>query len=288
MFVLLTSQKEVFNGVFLFMEDCFLKRLENHVLANRKIYTWGKALGVSSGAVDKLLKGAVPGIDIQLSMQHKENCNLTFLNTGKGKPFNVCNFSSADGIIEYMAELLEEARWNIYIVQAQSQLTLVFQRTGQYQYKTKLIDHHACEVINGPYNEAVNKYLSTKLDDNKVYYPTLSDELVGQITSGFLGSFALFGDKSTSGILNHLNQATPILEVLPPVLASQKNTVDSHLMRAVIRLIEQSLIESRVELSVDIRAKVITAAYNYAVRTKASASTLDAHGILAILDTIAD
>ena len=268
------------------MNDCFLKRLENHVLANRKIYTWGKALGVSSGAVDKLLKGAVPGIDIQLSMQHKENCNLTFLNTGKGKPFNVNNFSTSQGMIDYMAELLTSAPWNIYIVRADSLITLVFQQPGQYEYKTKLIDHDVCEVLVGQYTEAVYKYLSTKLEFNKVYYPKLSEEVVEQITTGYMGTYALFGDQKTSGILNHLSQATLVLDELPPVTVSEQNTADSHLMRAVIRLIEQSLIENRIELSVDTRAKVITAGYNYAVRTRASAATLDPHGILAILDTI--
>ncbi|WDE12731.1 hypothetical protein [Thalassomonas haliotis] len=270
------------------MNDCFLKRLENHVLANRKIYTWGKALGVSSGAVDKLLKGAVPGIDIQLSMQHKENCNLTFLNTGKGKPFNVNNFPASQGMIDYVAELLATAPWNIYIVRADNLITLVFQQPGQYEYKTKLIDHDVCEVLVGQYTEAVYKYLSTKLEHNKVYYPKLSEEVIEQITSGYLGTFALFGDKKTSGILNHLSQATAVLDQLPSTVASEQNTADSHLMRAVIRLIEQAIVENRIELSVETRAKVITAGYNYAVRTGSSVSSLDPHGILAILDTIVE
>ncbi|WDE06288.1 hypothetical protein SG34_005015 [Thalassomonas viridans] len=256
------------------------------MLANRKIYTWGKALGVSSGAVDKLLKGAVPGIDIQLSMQHKENCNLTFLNTGKGKPFNVNNFSSSRGMIDHMAELLINAPWNIYIVRADSLLTLVFQQPGQYEYKTKLIDHDVCEVLVGQYTETVHKYLSTKLEFNKVYFPRLSEVVVEQITEGYLGTYALFGDAKTSGYLNHLSHTIPVLDELPPATVSEQNTADSHLMRAVVRLIEQSIVEGKAEVSVETKANIITASYNYAVKSGAKANTLDSQGILAIVDAM--
>ena len=221
-------------------------------------------------------------------MQHKENCNLTFLNTGKGKPFNVGNFSTSQEMIDYVAELLTTAPWKVFIVRADSLLTLVFQQPGRYHYKTKLIDHNVCEVLNGQYSEGIYKYLSTKLESNKFYAPKLSDEVIEQISSGYLGTFALFGDESVSGLLNHQSQATLVLDQLPAVVVSPKNTVDSHLMQGVIRLIEQSIIESKLELTADTRAKVITAAYNYAVRTQASANSLDPHGILAILDSIVE
>ena len=60
------------------------------MLGARRLYPWASTIGVSKGAAEKMQKGVIPGSEILRIVHLYEGVELTWLVTGRGRPFCIC------------------------------------------------------------------------------------------------------------------------------------------------------------------------------------------------------
>lgn len=248
------------------MSDNFLQRLKFNVLVNRNLRSWGKDLGVSDDVITKLEKGFVPGIEVQLAIRNKENCDLVFLNSGVGSPFNIENCSSSEDFIDKLTSLMTFERMNIYIIGEGSMLTLVFQRAGQYHYQEKTLSCIFCHVLCGPFDHDVYQCFKAHQSRHRLYLPYITSHIAKEIIRGEHGVYSLFGDDNNKGLLNSGNDLQSV-ELIKPV-ETITGIINSRLMRAVMVLVEQTIVEQQLILSSEEKSEAIAASYTFAINSK--------------------
>ena len=272
------------------MSKNFSERLTK-VLDGRKPTPWGKGIGLNSATTSGLFAGKQPGSEILNAIMRKENVSLSWLLSGKGPQFLINHCQTAEAFYDLLGDLLEEERWNdIYVCNAPNGLTVVLTQPGQYDYKGTPIDYTVIEVLNGPVNDDLIQGLSAEKDigeQNKysshVHFCRLNEQDARDISNGCAGTFDLFGDSNTQGILEYSSR-TDYLEDLVPTATTPTEAADPQLLRAVIEQFEKVLIEEGITLTASARARAITAMYRHAAKT----SEVDPLVALAIIEASAD
>lgn len=282
------------------MSDLFRDRIEK-VLNKRKIYPWGKGLGISAGATEKINKGVFPGAEILNAMMRKENLSISWLTGNKGRPYMIRRCLS-DG--ELSAEILmhcqDEPDWNVHLFTGTNgELVVGLFMPAAYDYKGKPIQYIACELITGPLGEHTKRALmmiSGALDGKKgrLYHRKQQPSDIRRLIDGLMGTEELFNNTVSPDPteedhpINSSDDMEALLEQLQQAQDAHKGTitnlVDISLMRAVITLVEEIAMEEDITLDSTKRAKVITAVYRHAARNFATAQTLDKNSIMGIIE----
>lgn len=241
------------------------------VLSDRKKIAWGESLGFNKSTVTRIFGGEVPGTDILNAIMRKENLSLSWLLSGRGDEFVVARTQIPEEFGDLLEVLLEEGHWTAHICNAPNGATVVLDRPGQYEYKGKAIDYRIVEIINGPVSEELIKELRLEKsigDDNKCYSSfklcELDEDTAWSLSNGYLGTFKLFGDSEFRGLLEKSITDKDIASLLKVSTPKSELPVDTNLMRGVIELVDNVLVEEGIHLDTPTKARIITAAYRSA------------------------
>lgn len=245
------------------MTESFVDRL-NFVLDDRKQTPWGRSLGFAGGSISSIFGGRVPGSEILNVIHRAENVNLNWLLTGEGSPYIVEYFQSADALSDYVCAMLHEEEWVVHVVSHIDTACLVLTQPGAYEFKGKWVDYRMVHVIVGPGDDV----LKNVLDDyhksgGHIFVSELSEEQRQDIMSGQIGTYLLFGQMNP--LLNTIRVAGHISQIeFTGGSNKEKPPIDTTVMRAVVRLVDEREQELKAKLTSDERSRVITAVYRQA------------------------
>ena len=281
----------------------FRDRLE-FILSGRKIHPWAASLGVSKGAAENMWKGNAPGPEILNAIMLKENINLSWFLSGEGSPFMVrrCETDAefADTIRNYD---VVNNQWRLLLCTDGSRLLIFLSRPQTYQYKEKNIEYHAFEVITGPVGALIHQALLDAYDKTisapkEVATITWSAAQLGfselsKLIQGEVGPIQAFGDgKKVKPIISTHYVDGPDAIIRKIIINNEASStanyseVRTELMRAIIRLVEQTAEDESISLSIEDKAKIYTSLYRHAERRGVSSKDLDRSNILSILEVI--
>ncbi len=248
------------------MDKTISNRLKD-VLGGRKATPWGKKMGLNATTISGIFSGKQPGAEILRCIAKTENLSVTWLLEGKGAPYLVDACPSAEVFADRVAAHIEDQIWNeVHLLNAPNGLTVIFCGPAQYDYKGTSVQYQTVEIVTGPVSEALIEHLEQSPLPTWKY--SLQEGSAEQIASGQVGTFGLFGDGRSEGILDwpHGNRDTElsIWDLIPQEAPKEAPPIDTRLMRAVIELVDNILVEEGIELDIPTRARVITAAYRSA------------------------
>lgn len=264
------------------MDISFEERL-NYVLNDRKQTPWGKSLGFTSASISHIFSGGrIPGPEFLQAICRAENVNLNWLLSGKGKPFNVTYIQSAKSFVVYVNTMLTDENWQVCVCSLSEQTVLVLTQPAQYEFKGKWIDYTLCEVLVGQGSEELAFILNEHQPERDTYAtPNLPGNILKKIVNGELGTYALLHHPDTR--LENWMQAVPKQAFGFAPENCQSAPISVHLMRSVIKLIEQHEKDVSIFLNTDLRARVITAVYRQAEK-----ADLTEEEIKAVIETAFD
>jgi hypothetical protein len=256
------------------------------MLAGRKIYPWGLCIGLSNGAISHLSKGAVPGYELQTIIQRQEGVSWRWLAEGESKPFEVETYIDAGDFGERFEYLIGDVDNQCFIIEFGQICTFVTITSKQYEQKGKLFDYAKVVIITGPYHQCILNSLNNFAEQRDIYRTNIDAATQKEIRNGQLGIYALFGDDKKQGLLSNENCLSEVDKLRAPSKFDKVQLVDIQLMRAVILIVEQTIIEQQVNMTIEDKTKVIASVYTYALRTNKTADTLDVQSALVAIDTL--
>jgi hypothetical protein len=168
-----------------------------HLLGDRKIHPWGKAIGISKGSLESIMKnGGMPGADTLTAIRRSENVNLTWLLEGKGAPYSVNTCSTDQAAAELLDTLTHDESWEVTLVSDGACAVLVLSQPGAYAIKDREVEYTIVEVIAG----AIGQKTIATLRNNwvhgigvlKMFYVTVDTATLEKIERGEVGTYRLF------------------------------------------------------------------------------------------------
>ena len=174
------------------------------MMAGRKPAHWAKRHSISNGTLSRLSENNVPGPEILTVMQRTENVNVNWLLGSGRNPFMIDTHIDQTSFIDYLNYHSEDTDYHLDYLLAENLNTLVvvFSQPASMQFKDKTIGYKHLEVLAGPITEATLKTLSAlKHKHAHSHEFILSDIQTRQLTRGEFGTYLLFGDTDTSGLI---------------------------------------------------------------------------------------
>ena len=275
------------------MEQNFIERLAQ-VLAERKPTPWGERLGFNKSTVSRIFSGVVPGSEILNAIMRYENISLSWLLSGKGDQFLIERVQTPAEFSDLLEAHTSGEIWeSIYVCNAPNGLAVILTQPGRkLDYKGKELDYTVIEVINGPVDSGLVEMLKGEKEigdanacHSNVYLCQLEEQDAWNLSNGFMGTFALLGDNEYRGLLEVAESAENVEDLLPThSLKTGEQPVDTRLMRGVIELVDNVIIEEGIQLDTAVRARIITAAY----RSAEKKGEVDPITISAIIEAASD
>ncbi len=142
----------------------FLERM-NFVLAGRRPFVWGKAVGLSTGTMSRITSGHVPGADILGLISRVENCSVSWLLTGQGNPYLVHRHDrDADLSDDLRAHLVDEP-WRLHLLEDGARAVVVLTLQAALGEGDGAVGYTAVEAFCGPFGpvtaDLVRQYVAT-------------------------------------------------------------------------------------------------------------------------------
>ncbi|HDY7894727.1 TPA: transcriptional regulator [Vibrio vulnificus] len=245
------------------------------LIKDRKKTPWGKELGFTSPSITAMFNGHVPGPEFLQAIRRAENVNLNWLLTGEGAPYIVEYFQSADTLSDYVCAMLHEEEWVVYVCSSQGTACLVLTQPGAYEFKNKWIEYRIVHVLVGPSDDIVGNVLIDNHHDGKhIFVPLISEEERQAIITGQVGTYEML--EKNPPILNVFNATGHIGDLEFTGGERIEKPVNITTMRAVVRLVDNCENALGTSLSSDQRARVITAVYRQAEKSKLSDDEIQA------------
>lgn len=182
-------------------EKEFTPRLE-WVLADRKLTPWAKKLGLSSGTAARLLSNVVPGTDILTAIMRTEHVNLNWLLEGKGSPFMLDSYTSADAFENMLSIHAQDAQYTAYLsIDMQSGMaSVVLMQPATFEFKNKSIEYQQIETLYGPCRNPLA--LSEALKGCDIHSFSLTQLDAMAFSRGQFGTYKLLGDDKHKGLVS--------------------------------------------------------------------------------------
>lgn len=182
------------------------------ILADRRPYPWGEALGFHKGTVAKMVKqGSPPGPEFLSIISRVENVSITWLLTGEGSPFMATVFAS-DAEAEYLLDmhLTDEPGWDLYLIGCAGEHAIVLAQPGEITLKERQpISYTIVEVLVGAIGP---RTLHRAAEHPQLWQLDLPPETFQALRAGQLGTYALFGsgqgEGAASGLLTAAKRLT--------------------------------------------------------------------------------
>ncbi|WP_461535234.1 hypothetical protein [Spongorhabdus nitratireducens] len=267
----------------------FLERIE-FLLAGRKIYPWGEALGISKGAVEGIRKNIIPGSDILKAIREQEQVNLDWLVAGAGQPFQVGFCDNPDQLHQVWSEP-EEAAADTFLLTDGNRLIVMRRWSAIHCYKKSLVSYTRARTLNITLTTAMAETLQQLCAGHSCFSGHISPQQLTELAVGHAGTFPLWGDDKIPGRINHWeplesSELAQLLQKLLAVQPPQPGEISRPLMRAVIEAVENTALEEGIVLDAPARARIYTAAYRDAVRRQLDWKDIEAHTVQGLLEML--
>ena len=253
-------------------EGFFPERLKK-VLSGRKLYPWAADLGISKGAAESMGKGNLPGPEIQHLIMRRENVSLTWLNTGRGNPYLVDCYLTADEMAEVVADhLIDSDDWKVVLHAGDGVVVVELSMPAEFDYKGKAIPYTVYEFIAGPVGRSLVTTLADYGGRQGLWVSDLPADRVSRLVTGDIGVRTLYGDQKQAGDVTlspvPWDQAADRLSQLCPS-GIQPGGLNERLLNFVLRTVTEIAADDGVTLEPDTLARITTAVYDHIIRTTA-------------------
>jgi len=230
------------------------------LIHDRKKTPWGKALGFTSPSITAMFSGHIPGPEFLNAIRRAENINLNWLLTGDGNPYIVEYYQAADELCSYIDAMLEDEPWLVYVCSYENIACLVLAQSGQYEFKSKIIDYTIVHIIVGPGDSSLTEVLSKHKENGRnVLVPLLTELERKNIINGQMGSYQLF--HQTNPILNPLTIECGIEDIQFTGRTQEGHNLSIPTLRSVLRVTDELEISQGLELSIEQKARIVAVVY---------------------------
>lgn len=235
--------------------DNFYHRIEQ-IRGDRKLTPFLTNAGIKGSSVGKVKQGgAIPLAEGLIGLRKVENVSINWLLTGEGTPFLLDKYQGGTDFVAALENLLSCQDWKVFLIRLANISTLAFLKASQTEIKEELKDYHALKIVNGPYSDALKRLLNKLERQNRLQQMRLTETETDQICNGEIGTYKF---------VQFSQQCVDCPDLEPTALIGSE--VNSELMRQIVEFAEQVGIEQNITLSSEKKAKLITAAYNQAIR----------------------
>lgn len=191
----------------------FLERLRL-VLAGRKLTPWGKACGLNTGTIARMLKGHVPGPDLLVRISKMEHVSVTWLLTGAGAPFLIHVPDGDDQAADLLGLLLgDEKGWEVYVVRSGFAYAVVLSQPGFLEHQDLALHYTVLEVIAGLCGPRVLARVRAALETHPVYLAEVGTDALRRLRAGRMGTWGLLGGDKTPGLLTGAREVVSAGEI---------------------------------------------------------------------------
>lgn len=183
------------------------------ILGGRKPYAWAERVGLSSGTMNRLLKGSFPDPEKLIPACRIENLSLSWLLDGMGSPYLVhAHADDRSAARTLLQHLSDEPGWHVFVVRSELGWTPVLhQPVESTTAEGTVYRYRAVEVIAGPCAEKTAQVLAAPPSDvdearsygaalsaaARVTYSTVDETTHANVAEGRLGTHAIFGTADT-------------------------------------------------------------------------------------------
>jgi len=132
----------------------FIARL-HRVIGDRKPYPWGSSVGLTRGAIHRLLRGQLPDPERLLPLVRTEGLSLSWLLTGQGTPYVVhvpaTDAQGADLVRQLAEEMEAPSAWLIANREAPgSVVAILSEHVSKAPAEGDPYEYEHAELIGGP------------------------------------------------------------------------------------------------------------------------------------------
>lgn len=181
----------------------FNNRLQ-YLLSGRDKHPWGAAIGLNKGTIDGMTRtGSTPGGE-SLRMIHRcENVSLDWLLEGRGAPFIVTAYPPNGEAEQILEEWLQDPTWALTLVTDGARYAVILDQprifsvkdgkdlSGEPQYRG--IPYRKVEILVGAVGPLTMERLRLEAPKRAIRLVEVPSEVLGQLHTGKLGSYKLWG-----------------------------------------------------------------------------------------------
>ncbi len=260
-----------------------------YIAKGRKKHPFGHKLGLANSTINALFseKWDASWESLRVAML-AENANPRWLAEGAGAPYLSTTCPSSDIFVNQLSDLLSDEQWNAVLVTDRTTAVVVLHQPGAYVYSKQEVTYTIVEVLAGPSTKKLITPLYPLATSGRLKYAEIPPEQVQAIALGWLGTFDLFGDDKHHGLFENaaLITANSLHEILGIDTESDVNLIRLDLMRAIIALVESTVIEEGLTLTPDQKGRIVAAAYRHAQRLGLEPGQIDQAQILPLIEMV--
>ncbi len=251
------------------------------ILGGRKITPTLTALGFSNSVIQSMNKGQAPGSDYLQLISRAENANINFLLNAQSAPFLVQD-GNPECVINWLDELSPAKPGYIHLVMCEGQCIVGLELFETMQLRTKSVEYRRFDLVRTALSQELLNRLKNETDIRAVELPPA---LFDHLKNGHMGAFLCLGDTQTgTGVFMQYPQIA--LDTVQANGAGKRSgqMTDIHLMRSVLELVDETIIDSGEKITANERAKIVASIYNSALKMETSPQALEKGRVVDLLD----
>ncbi|MDT8399544.1 MAG: hypothetical protein RQ899_13110 [Pseudomonadales bacterium] len=264
------------------------------LLAGRMPAAWSRQLGIQPNMVTRMRAGHIPGHEVLMRIMRAENVSLSWFTAGLGTPFLVNSYLLYEDFEEdFQKATGADPDSALHILDSVIGPVLILKTPQQNFHPGKRSSHQAgIHVFATLWSERLKALLETRLEQEQSHYHFLPEADTREIGRGRVGTFRIFGDDSSRGLLDQANVSTvPRFDRRKTIAADVREAredyvVDAALMRATISTVEGVCQAEGLTLSHEQKARVITAVFRHLQRAGLSARNIDINLVLSVVEAV--
>lgn len=284
--------------------DTLSKRL-NFLLSPRRPNPWGAEIGLSSNMITRMCRDETPGIDALMVIQMQEYISMRWLLEGSGNPFQTNFYVNDDDLKNQLVNQTHQARNKKIIILTDLQfIGFIFESTQQYVYQKRDYNYLNIDIYSSYFNHNSLKIFETLKHYGVLQTVYCSHHNMKLLCSGWLGTFALFGNSRHVGLIERSKQQYPDFKLtalklsvpnnyepntyLTSQLAEQSDEelLNLNLISEIHLSFIEPLKEEGVALSPEKISVITSTLYCYCIRSHTDPKNIDTYTALMLLEAL--
>lgn len=182
----------------------FAQRL-TWLLAGRKLTPWAKHLGMAGASIDAMRGDAArpPSHEFLTRIMRTENASLSWLLGADVPPFLHTITRGDSDTATALAAHLDDEDWRVALLTDGSATAWVLHQPAAIVHPRGEIPYRAITVIAGPSASATERALSESGHAAIEHVQHIPSPSLDSVARGMAGTWALFGNSKTPGLLNN-------------------------------------------------------------------------------------
>lgn len=206
----------------------FAERLR-HVIAGRKIDPWARKLRIPAGTRARMLKGqGVPPTHETLArLMRVENCSISWLLGASTPPYLVARtIDDLDTAEQLQQHLGDSSGWQTHLLMADGLQAWVLHQPATLDRDGEPIDYTAVRVIAGPSGPRTSGVIIREGGGLVGGAQTISGDFMRRVYGGEMGTFQLFGDGATPGLIGRQTMEPVHVDRIAPMASAQERVAE--------------------------------------------------------------